>query len=250
MSQLRALGKLVAVQTKLYLREPVGVFFTLLFAPLYLVIFGLIASNLPAPEVGGRGPLDSYVPACAAIVIGVVGLMPVAIETSSRREAGVLRRFRATPLRPLTYMLGDVLVYLAMVMLGILLLLALGRGVFQVRFHGNLLTLFAGIFLSASAFLALGYVLASLVPNPRVATVVGNVLLFPMMVLSGAAVPLEVMPPAMQHASRFVPLTHVITLLRGLWFGESFGQHLTEVAVLGAMLLVGMIIVRWAFRWE
>lgn len=250
MPQLRALWKLVVVQTKLYLREPVAMFFTLLFAPLYLVIFGFISSSQPVAEVGGRGLLESYVPACAAIVIGVVGLMPVAIETSSRREAGVLRRFRATPLRPLTYMIGDVLVYLAMVILGILLLLALGRGAYQVRFHGNFLAFFAGILLSATAFLALGYVVASLVPNPRVATVVGNVLLFPMMVLSGAAVPIEVMPPTIQNISRFIPLTHVISLLRGLWFGESFGQHLTEVVVLSAMLLVGMAIVSWTFRWE
>jgi len=238
------------VQTRLYLREPIGVFFTLLLAPLLLIMMGFIFGNDPVPMFGGRGQLDVNVPAYAAIVIGVIGLVTVPIETSGRREAGVLRRFRATPLRPLTYMAGDVLVYFAMTALGILLLFLLGRIVYQVQFYGSLLALMAGICLSAAAFLALGYVLASLAPNARVATVVGNVLFFPMMILSGTTLPLEMMPETVYNVSRFIPLTHVVTLLRGLWFGESFSEHLIEVAVLGGVLVGGTIIAAWMFRWE
>ena len=250
MSQIRALRKLMIVQTRLYLREPIGVFFTLLLAPLLLIMMGFIFGNDPVPMFGGRGQLDVNVPAYAAIVIGVIGLVTVPIETSGRREAGVLRRFRATPLRPLTYMAGDVLVYFAMTALGILLLFLLGRIVYQVQFYGSLLALMAGICLSAAAFLALGYVLASLAPNARVATVVGNVLFFPMMILSGTTLPLEMMPETVYNVSRFIPLTHVVTLLRGLWFGESFSEHLIEVAVLGGVLVGGTIIAAWMFRWE
>ena len=250
MDQMHALRKLVVVQAKLYLREPVGVFFTLLFAPLLLILMGFIFGNDPVPMFGGRGQLDVNVPAYAAIIIGVVGLMTVPIETSSRREASVLRRFRATPLRPLTYIAGDVLVYFTMTILGILLLFLLGRTVYQVQFDGNLLTLMAGVCLSAAAFLTLGYVLASLAPSARVATVVGNVLFVPMMILSGTTLPLEMMPTAVLKVSRFVPLTHVVTLLRGLWFGDSFGDHMIEVAVLGGTLIVGTIIAAWSFRWE
>ena len=250
MSQIRPLRKLIIVQAKLYLREPIGVFFTLLLAPLLLIMMGFIFGNDPVPMFGGRGQLDVNIPTYAAIVIGVVGLVTVSIETSGRREAGVLRRFRATPLRPLTYIASDVLVYFAMTTLGILLLFLLGRTVYQVQFDGSPLTLVAGICLSTAAFLALGYDLASLAPNARVATVVGNVLFIPMMVLSGTTLPLEMMPEAVHNVSRFIPLTHVVTLLRGLWFGESFGEHVLEVAVLGGILLVGTIIAAWTFRWE
>jgi len=240
----------VVIQAKLYLREPIGVFFTLLFAPLLLVLMGFIFGNDPVPMFGGRGQLDVNVPAYAAIVIGVVGLMIAPIETTTRREAGVLRRFRATPLKPLTYMAGDVLVYFTMIVLGILLLFLLGRTVYQVQFDGNMLTLMAGISLSAAAFLALGYVLASLAPSARVATAIGNVLFIPMMILSGITLPLEMMPTAVLKVSRFVPLTHVVTLLRGLWFGDSLGEHMLEVAVLCGILAVGTIIAAWSFRWE
>lgn len=250
MLQVRALWKLMIIQAKLYLREPVGVFFTLLFAPLLLILMGFIFGNDPVPMFDGRGQLDVNVPAYAAIIIGVVGLMTVPIETSGRRDSGVLRRFRATPLRPLTYIVSDILIYFVMTVLGILLLFLLGKTVYQVQFYGSPLTLMVGICLSAAAFLALGYVLASLAPSARVATVVGNVLFVPMMILSGTTLPLEMMPDTVRNISRFIPLTHVVTLLRGLWFGDSFSKHLVEVAVLTGMLVVGTIIAARTFRWE
>jgi len=250
MYQIRALRKLTIVQTKLYLREPVSVFFTLLFAPLMLIMMGFVFGNSPESMFGGRGQLENNVPAYAAIIIGVVGLITVPIGTAGRREAGLLRRFRATPLRPLTYFTSDVLVYFAMTMLGILLLFLLGKIAYDVQFKGNLLMMIAGICLSAFAFLSMGYVLAGVAPNARVAAVIGNVLFFPMMFLSGTTLPLEVMPEAVRNVSRFIPLTHVVTLLRGLWFGESLSEHLVEIAVLGGVLVVGTIIATRAFRWE
>jgi ABC-2 type transport system permease protein len=250
MIQKIAVQELVVVQAKLYLREPMAVFFTLLFAPLLLVVMGFIFGNEPMPMFGGLGQLDVYVPTYAAIVIGVVGLTAVPIETSARRETGVLRRFRATPLRPLTYLISDVMVYFVMILLGILLLFTLGIGVYRVQFAGNPFVLLAGIGLSAAAFLALGYVIASLAPNTRIATVVGNVLFIPMMMLSGITLPLEMMPETVRNVARFIPLTHVTTLLRGLWFGEPIHQHVMEIVVLAGILVGGIIVAARTFRWE
>lgn len=250
MLQLAALKKLLLIQAKLSLREPIGVFFTLFFAPLFLVMVASIFGNEPNPMLGGRRHLELRLPAYAAIVVSILGLIGVAVETTTRRAAGVLRRFRATPLRPFTYMVGDVLSYFVMALLGIALLFLLGTLVYRIPFTGNPLALLAGILLSIAAFLALGYVLASVAPNPQAATILGNVLLFPMMTLSGITVPLELMPETVQTVARFIPLTHVVTLLQGLWFGEPFSQHLTEVAVLvGVLVLSTMLAVR-IFRWE
>ncbi len=250
MGQLHALRTLVAVQIKLYLREPVVVLFSVLLAPMLLVLMGFVFGNDPVAMLGNRGQMSVNVPSFAAIVIGVVGLATLPIETSTRREAGVLRRLRATPLRPLTYIVGDVLVNLILALLGILLLFLLGLVVYQVEFTGHVLPLVAGVLLCIAAFLAIGYVLAGLAPSARVAVVVGNVLLYPMMIFSGTTVPLEIMPQAVRNVSAFIPLTHVVTLLRGLWFGESFSDHLTEVAVLGGILLVGTAVAALTFRWE
>ena len=92
--------------------------------------------------------------------------------------------------------------------------------------------------------------LAGVAPNARVATVMGNVLLFAMMFLSGTTLPLEVMPEGVRNASRFLPLTRGVTLLRGLWFGESLGEHLVKVAVLAGVLVGGTTMAAGTFRWE
>jgi ABC-2 type transport system permease protein len=247
---MRALGRLAFVQAKLYLREPVGAFFTLAFAPLVLVLFGFIYGNEPVPQFGGRGTMDISVPAYVGLIISSVGLMSVPIGTAAARENGILRRFRATPLRPLTYIIADVLVYFAMTLLGIALLFLVGKLGYDVRFDGKSLNVIAGVCLGTGAFLALGYLLASLAPSARVAQVVGMVLLYPMMFLSGAGIPLELMPEGVRNVSRFLPLTHVVTLVKGLWFGEPWGQHLVEVGVLASMLVLGAVASARVFRWE
>ena len=242
--------KLTLVQAKLYLREPLNVFFTLAFGPSLLILLGFIFGNEPSQATGGLGYLDQSVPAYMAIIISIVGLTAVPISSAIRREAGVLRRFSATPLRPLTYFLTDVLVPFMMTLLGILLLVLVGTVVFGVRFEGNLFSLLAGISLGACAFFALGYALVGLVPNARAVVVIANVVLYPLMIFSGAMIPLEVMPDTVRTISRFLPLTHLVALLRGLWFGQPWGDLLTEVAVLGGMGIVGTLIVARTFRWE
>jgi len=247
---MRGFQKLTLVQAKLYLREPMAAFFTLAFGPFLLTLLGLIFGNKPDPIYGGLGFLDISVPAYMAMIIGIVGLTAVPISSALRRETGVLRRFSATPLHPLTYFLTDLLVPFAMTLLGLLLLFLVGKLVFKVNFQGNLLSLFAGISLGALAFFSLGYALVGLIPSARAVIVIGNIVLYPLVIFSGATVPLQVMPAAVGTISRFLPLTHLVVLLRGLWFGQGWGDFLTEVAVLAGMAIVGIIIVVWTFRWE
>jgi len=73
---------------------------------------------------------------------------------------------------------------------------------------------------------------------------------FPMMFLSGATIPYEVIPASVRTFSRFIPLTHVVTLMRGLWFGEAWSRHLTEVIVLAGILIFGTALAARLFRWE
>ena len=250
MLQTRALRKLMATEVKLYLRDPIGLFFSLFMPVTLLIMMGFIFGNEPVPELGGQGPLDAGLPGYAALIIGIVGIVGVPIETATRREAGVLRRFRATPLRPLTYIAGDVLANFTVMVLGVTAVFLLGRFGYGVPFHGSLPTLALGVFLSAAAFLSVAYLLASVVPTPKAAMVVGNVLVYPMVVLSGAVVPRHVMPETIQNVAQFVPLTHVVTLFGGLWSGHGLGEHLLAISVLVGVLIVGVALAAWLFRWE
>jgi ABC-2 type transport system permease protein len=194
--------------------------------------------------------MDVSVPAYVGMIVGTVGLMGVPIGTAAAREKGVLRRFRATPLRPITYLAADVLIYLVMTILGVLLLFLVGKIAYDVQVEGAVLDIVAGISLGTLAFLAVGYVLAGLAPTARAAQVIGMVLFYPMMFLSGSSLPLEMLPNSVRCVSRFLPLTHVVTLVKGLWFGDGWGEHLGEVGILVGLLMVGVAASARTFRWE
>lgn len=247
---MRGLRRLTVTNFKLYLREPIATFFTLAFPPLLVLLFGAMYGNDPSPLYGGYGTMDITMPAYTALILGTIGLLGVPITTSGYREQGVLRRFRATPMRPLTYIAADLLTNLVMTLLGMIILIGVGWTLYKVRFEGQVLSVFVAVVFGGVTMFAVGYLIASLASGARSAQVVGMVIFYPMMFLSGASIPLEVMPEGVRRISDFLPLTHVVTLLRGLWFGEGWGEHLTEVIVLGCIFVVGAGLAARFFRWE
>jgi ABC-2 type transport system permease protein len=247
---MRALKQLIFINIKLYLREPIATFFTLAFPPLLILLFGTMYGNDPSPLFGGYGTMDITMPAYSALVLGTVGLLSVPITTGGYREQGILRRYRATPLRPLTYIIADVLTNLVITLIGMVVLVAVGWLLYKVQFEGHVLSVLIAVILGGLSMFAVGYLIASVVPGARTAQVVGMVIFYPMMFLSGASVPLEIMPETVRRISDFIPLTYVVTLLRGLWFGNGWGEHLTEVIVLGGVLVVCAGLAARFFRWE
>jgi ABC-2 type transport system permease protein len=194
--------------------------------------------------------MDVTVPAYIGIIIVTVGLIGLPIQTSVNRELGILRRYRVTPLRPLTYITADVTAYWAMALVGVVLLVVVGKLVYDVQFEGNILSVLAGFTLSTLTFLAMGFVIAGLAPSARVAQTLGMVLSYPMMFLSGATIPFELLPSGVQRIADFLPLTYVVKLMRGLWVGEPWSDLWLEVAVLTGILAVCGVISARFFRWE
>jgi len=247
---MKSLLKMTWMEAKLFLREPVGAFFTLIFPLMMLFLFGSIYGNEPTPLFNGRGTIDISVPAYTAMIIATTGLMGLTITMAVYRENGILRRLRTTPISPLTVLSAQVIVLYLMTCLGMLMLVIAGKLVYHMRFEGNALSVFAGFTLSSLSFFAIGFVLAGLMPTARTAQVVGMVLLYPMLFLSGAGFPSELLPEAIKKVSTFLPLTYVVDLLRGLWVGETWGQHAVAALVLAGILVVGVLISIKTFRWE
>lgn len=235
---------------KLYVREPIATFFTLAFPPLMVLLFGAMYGNEPSPLFGGRGSMDVSMPAYTAMVLATVAFVGVPITLGGYREAGVLRRYKATALRPSTYILSDVVANLLMTLAGMVGLVLVGWLLYRVHFEGNVLTVIAAVVFCGLAMFAVGYLIASVAPNARTAQVVSMVIFYPMLFLSGAGIPLEIMPATIKKIASFLPLTYVVKLLRGLWFGDSWGEHLLETAVLGGVLVVGAALSARFFRWE
>lgn len=247
---MKSLLKMTWMEVKLFLREPIGAFFTLIFPLMMLFLFGSIYGNTPSEYFNGLGSVDVSVPAYTAMIIATTGLVGLTITIASYREIGVLRRLRATPIKPLIVLVAQLIVMFVMTALGMVLLVIAGKLVYNMRFDGNVISVLAGFVLSSLSFFAIGFVLASLVPTARTAQVVGMVLLYPMLFLSGAGFPRELLPETILKVSKFLPLTYVVTLLRGLWVGDSLSAHLAEIGILGGILVLGVLVSVKIFRWE
>ncbi len=249
---MNSLVKMTWTESKLFLREPASAFFTLIFPLMMLFIYGTIFSNAPVPPgaASSKDVIGNLIPSFTAMSIGIVGLMPVTITLATYRENGVLRRLRTTPVSPLVVMVAQVMVVFIMTVLGVGLLLIVGVLVYHVQFTGNVLSILAGFAFASLSFFGMGFILASVMPTARTAQIVGMVLLYPMLILSGAGWPRELMPGAVLKISEFLPLTYVVNLLRGLWIGEAWSQHITDVIVLVVMLFVGVLVSVKLFRWE
>ena len=249
---MRGLGKFFVMQFKLYLREPLAFFFSLAYPVLLLLLFGFIYGNQPAPEFWGRnfGTVDASVPAYTAIIIGTVALMGIPIDTATNRETGVLRRYRATPLHPVAYLIATIAVYLVIALLGMVLLVLTGKLVFGLRMAGSWVSILAAFILSAFSFFSVGYLIASVVPTSRMAQAVGMVIFFPMMFLSGAGLPLQLLPEGLQKVSDFLPMSYVVRLIQGLWFGNSWADLWVPALILVGILAGGTVLSSRMFRWE
>jgi len=247
---MKSFLKMTWMEAKLFLREPMSAFFTLVFPLIYLFMYGMISGNEPTPMYGGRGTIDAAIPSLTAVIIGITGLMSTTMTMATYREKGILRRLGTTPVSPLIVLAAQVVVVFAMTTLGMLLLIAAGKLVYQVRFEGNCFSVLGGFVLSSLSFFGIGFILAGTLPTVRTAWVVAMVLLYPMMFLSGAFFSLELLPAAIQKVSAFMPLTYVVNLLNGLWVGEPWSSHLLDVGVLAGMLLLGILITAKVFRWE
>jgi len=247
---MKSLLKMSWMEAKLFLREPASAFFTLVFPLIYLFLYGAISGNQPTPMYGGQRAIDAAIPALTAVIIAMAGMMSNTMTMATYREKGILRRLRTTPVSPLTVLAAQVIVMFTMTCLGMLLLIAAGKLVYHVRFEGNVLSMMGGFVLSSLSFFGIGFILAGTMPTVRTAWVAAMVLVYPMLLLSGAFFSIELLPRAVQRVSAFIPLTYVVNLLGGLWTGEPWGAHLLDVGVLAGMLVLGVLLSGKLFRWE
>lgn len=245
---MNAFLKMTWTELKLTLREPVGTFFTLAFPLLLLVLFGSIYGNEPSSFFNGFGTVDVSVPGYIGMIVGTVGMLGIPITLSNYREQGILRRYRATPLKPGTILWAQVAVNVLMTILGILILVGAARLLYDLRFPAGPIAIIPAIFLGAFSFFAVGFVLSGLLKTPRTAQAVGMALFYPMLFLSGAAMPRQVMPDSIQRIAEFLPLTHVVILLEDLWFENSW--NLVSAVVVVTLLFVCLLISRQTFQWE
>lgn len=247
--KLRGLQNLSLIEVKLYLREPAAVFFTLLFPLMFLFLFGSIWGNTPFEGLH-YGYVDYAVPAFTGMVIATSGIMSLTTNIASYREKGILRRLRVSPMSPITILLAEVFAIFAISTAGMLLLVIAGKLVFGLRFFGNAFEYFFAFLLSSLSISAVGFIPACLARTARSGMIIANFLYFPMLFLSGAALPYDMLPNQVKIFSQVLPLRHVVSLLQGLWYGGHLADYLMEIGILTGVILAGVLVAAKTFRWD
>jgi ABC-2 type transport system permease protein len=241
--------KLVEVQAKLFLREPLALFFRIAFPAIMLVLFGTMWGNDIQPWISEEfGYIDLQVPALAGMILGTAALTGLPVQTAYYRERGIFRRFKATPMPSWQWIMAEITTNYVLALLGMGVMVGIGRIFFDMNFYGNWSLALTGFTLSALAFMAFGYLIASLAPTPRIATVVGQLVYIPMLMLSGTMTPTNVFPDGLKAFAEWLPMTHVVILMQDLWLRGEWPMP-SAWMLLGLLLVCGVASAR-LFRWE
>lgn len=245
---LRGLWKLSWLEAKIFLREPLGVIGTVGFPILLFLLMRRLgrgaARSAQPPLLGGDLPI------LAAVMIAVSSVVSLVAIIAIYREGGILKRLRATPLRPVTILLAHVIVKLGFTTLSLAALVLVGARSFGPATSASLVSFATALLFTTVCLLSIGFVIASLVPTARFAQPVATLVVYAMLGLSGLFVAVDRMPAGLQWLARLLPMSHAVTLLRGVWRGEGWLAHAPEVGVLAVMFLAFTAVASRVFRWE
>ena len=250
---MRGLWQLIWLEIKIYLREPLGAIGSLIPVIAFILIGrsipkGTLATSPAQPATGVFSP--GTVPVLVSLLIAISAVLSLVTIIAIYREGGILKRLRATPLRPATILTAHVLAKLLLTAVTIGLLLLAGKRYFVVGAGVPLYSFAGALLLCAFSILSLGFVIASIVPTARFAQPVGALILYPMIGLSGLFVPVASYPPLLAAVARVLPLTYVVSLLLGIWRGEGWVAHAGDLVALIVTFIVGLAISSTVFRWE
>jgi ABC-2 type transport system permease protein len=202
-----ALARLTITEFRLFLREPLLVFWGFAFPLLLLIVFGLIPA-FKQTHAGYRGltVLDSYVPILIVLMLAMLSYFALPTVLASYREQGILRRLRTTPAGAFRVLAAQLLVNFLSAAVMVALILVVARLAFAVPFP-----LAPGVWvvvalLTAAGTLAAGLFVAAVAPTGRVASAIGSILFYPLMFFSGLYLPIPSMPPVLQHICHATPL--------------------------------------------
>jgi ABC-2 type transport system permease protein len=248
---MRGLWKLTWIEIKVFMREPLGAFGTIGFPVLVFLVLGRAAGrNVAAPSLAASGFLRVGLPVLASLLIAVSSVLSLVTIISIYREGGILKRLRATPLRPQTILTAQVVVKLILTAATLALMLLAGKRYYPVNVHAPLFGFTIALLISTLSILSIGFLIASIVPTARFAQPIGAAILYPMLAVSGLFMPVDSMPPVIHAVARAVPMTYAVSLLAGIWKGDAWSAHIGDVAALAVVFAVCTALSAKVFRWE
>jgi ABC-2 type transport system permease protein len=236
-------------EQRLYWRSRELAFFTFLFPILIFVLLGSVYGDDVIEEEHVKG--SSY------LLAGVLGygiastaFAGLAIVVVLRRENGILKRLRATPLPPGIYLAGVLASTVLVFLVEAAVLIVLARLIFDVPLPDQWVSLVLALLLGALAFAALGIALSGVIRSGEGSSAVVNAIYLPAAFLAGAFWTPHAYPRFLEVIAEILPLTYFIRLMRDVVLrNETLWASWESAVVVAAWGIAGALLAVRTFRW-
>jgi ABC-2 type transport system permease protein len=246
-SDLRLLAHQIGYEQLSFWRNPQSAIFTFIFPVLFVAIMGALFSSVgKSSYFGGLSALQYYVPTIGALSVLGSCYGQLAVALAARRQAGILKRVRATPLPAWAYFVGLLVHCVLVSVIDIALIVVVGR-LYGVPFPSHWIAIAITLVLGAASFCALGVAVASLISNAEAAPAVAQLVLFPLLFISGTYMPIH--SALLNRVSGWLPVRPFNEALTGP-FAHHAGADWAHLAVLAAWGGLGAIVAIRRFRWN
>jgi len=238
----------IRAQQRLFWRNREAAFFTFFLPVIFFLMFGSIYGNDRIEGVRGAPYLEAGMIGYGVAATAFAGL---AITFVIRRESGVLKRIRSTPLPAGVYIAAALVSTLIVFALEAALIVALGRILFHVGLPGRVLSLSLALLLGAGAFAALGLAITGFVRSAEGSSAVVNAVYLPMAIISGTFFSPHSYPGFLRAIADVLPLTYFTELARDIMLRDrEIWTEPKQVAVVAAWGVAGLVLAMRRFRWE
>jgi ABC-2 type transport system permease protein len=243
----RLLAHELRMQQLLFWRNKESAVFIFVFPPMLFLLLGAVYDG----EIDG-------IPAVDRLLVGILGygcantaLAGLAITLVIRREGGILKRIRATPLPPAVYIAAVLVSTLIVFCLQMAVTVVLGVVLYGAEGPASWPALVPVLLLGATAFAGLGVGLAALIRSDEGASAVVNLVVLPMAFLSGSFGSTSGYPEVLQRVAEVLPLTYLIDLVEAAYVdGESLVHDWGDVGMVVAWGLAGLAVAVRRFDWQ
>ena len=176
--------------------------------------------------------------------------MGLPLVISDYRQKKILKRFKITPSSPLLLLSVQVAIYMIYSLIALVLIYLVSALLFGMSLKGAFLPFIGAFFLVMISMFSIGMLVGGVSPNIKIASVLASLLYFPMLIFSGATLPYEVMPAALQKVADVLPLTQGIKLLKATSLGLPAENGMASLIVMAVIAVVcGGLSIRF-FQWE
>ncbi len=247
---MKAFRALLKTEIRLSLRGMDMFIFAICMPVIAVIILGAVFGNKPAFDGAEYTFLEQSFGAVSSIAICAGGVMGLPLVVSDYRSRKILKRFKVTPTSPALILAVQIIIYALYSIASLILVYMAGAIFFGYRFHGSWPEFLGAYLLVMLSMFSIGLLVGGIAPNTKIASAAASLLYFPMLIFSGATLPYEVMPVALQKVADLLPLTQGIKFLKAASLGLPINNVFIPAIVMSVIAVICTTISLRFFKWE